>query len=227
MPVIVRSEIVKKTQDILLRHGYKCVIFSDTDEFIVPNPAKYPGGLKEYLKAFIADKGKQYMRVKAYELGHMAYGNGTKESQEPPLDWSKSILSQRQYYVEDGAYNKPLLTKIPLVYRPGFHKVFNYRQNIPTDEDLVMFHIRSMDQDFCMQREEHKFQTGQQMDPIERSIGMASHWFKFEENKKSGKLCKFAIAGSSTNKDGSSRYFDNLGTSDMYKLADVWKSVDM
>ena len=60
-----------------------------------------------------------------------------------------------------------------------------------------------------------------------RSIGMASHWFKYEENKKSGKLCKYAIAGSSLSKDGSMRYFDNLGRDDMKKLDDLWKTVEL
>ena len=49
MPVVFRSWQINKYQDRLLRFGYKCVIFSDTDEIIVPDPLKYPGGLKEYV----------------------------------------------------------------------------------------------------------------------------------------------------------------------------------
>ncbi len=168
------------------------------------------------------------MRVTAYELGHMSYGNGTKESQEPKLDWNVSILKQRRYYAPDKTYNKPLLSKIPLVYRPGFHRTFNYRQSIPTDEDLVMFHIRSVDYDFCMMREQWKYSVGQNMDPVERSIGLASHWFQFEEFKKSGKLCRFAIAGFSNGEDGKpNKYYENLGLITMYKLEEYWMDVDL
>jgi hypothetical protein len=49
--------------------SYECVVYTDVDEIIAPNPSVYPGGLTQYLDTFI-DRGHKmkYVRVKAYEL---------------------------------------------------------------------------------------------------------------------------------------------------------------
>ena len=69
MPVHDRSETIRFFQDFLFRMAYKCVVYSDVDEIIVPNPMLYPGGLAQYLTEFIGQGDKElYVRVKAYEL---------------------------------------------------------------------------------------------------------------------------------------------------------------
>lgn len=111
-------------------------------------------------------KAPLHTRVTGVELGHISYGNSKPESKEPPLDWNKSILAQRSFYALDRVYNKPLLSKLPMAYRPGFHRFYNYRVDraVETDPDLVMFHLRSMDFDFCMSREIEKFNMTKSME---------------------------------------------------------------
>ena len=196
MPVGYRSWMIETLQDRFLRFGYKCVLFSDVDELIVPSPASYPEGLNQYLKKFLANDKLLRVRSTAREIGHMTYGNGSEATHEPPLDWSKPILQQRRYFAYDARYNKPLLTKVPITYRPGFHRTFDFKLNdaIFLDKDLVMFHLRSLDKDFCMNREVQKFGMIKDMDPYEISIGMASHWNQLKEQNKTGELCKYTIA---------------------------------
>eukprot|EP01034_Spumella_vulgaris_P025310 gene25310-31753_t len=195
MPVLFRSQVIKVYQDRLLRSGYKCVLFSDTDEIVIPHPTVYPKGLGDYLTKFAADTSREYHRVTAWELGHMSWGNGSKSSQEPPLDWSRSVLAQRRFFAHDTVYNKPLLTKMPMTYRPGFHRVYHIKldRNIPTDTDLIMFHLRSMDQTFCLHREVEKYNMTKTMEQAEINAGFASHWNAYERDKKTGELCKYAI----------------------------------
>ena len=50
-------------QDRLLRGGYKCVVFSDTDEIIIANPLAYKEGLKSFLEKFAAEDNLYYRVV--------------------------------------------------------------------------------------------------------------------------------------------------------------------
>lgn len=68
MPIHERSDIVRYYQDFLLRQGYKCIVFSDVDEIIAPDPLAYHGGLKEYLQKFVENESLLYVRVKAFDL---------------------------------------------------------------------------------------------------------------------------------------------------------------
>ena len=77
MPVVFRSWTINKYQDRLSATGYRCVIFGDTDELIVPTPTVYPQGLESYLTKFLADSQRLYHRVRALEVGHVSYGNGS------------------------------------------------------------------------------------------------------------------------------------------------------
>jgi len=43
---------------------------------IVPNPKKYPGGLRQYMKKFIADEKMLYIRAVGHELCHLSFGSG-------------------------------------------------------------------------------------------------------------------------------------------------------
>jgi hypothetical protein len=124
----------------LLRAGYPCVLFSDSDEFIAPDPRRYPGGLKQYFEKFIGNTQFFHRRTSGMELAHISFGNGSfsfdkvKDAEllsdaelehirntygyiEPPMNWNKTILSQRRYWVAVGKYSKPLLTKIRIRYR--------------------------------------------------------------------------------------------------------------
>jgi reversibly glycosylated polypeptide / UDP-arabinopyranose mutase len=223
MPVVFRSWQINKYQDRLLRYGYPCVIFGDTDEIIVPNPAKYPKGLGQYLEEFLSDDSRRYHRVKALEVGHISYGNGTKVTQEKPFDWEDpKIFSQRKVFIPDKAYDKPLLSKVPLRYRAGFHKLFT-NDKITVDEDLTMLHMRSFDFEFCMRREEQKYNLSSQMKPEEIKVGMANHWTTYHKDKQSGELCKYAQASFFGEQSSSTQYLDNTGRIQMQTFGKEWE----
>jgi hypothetical protein len=225
MPVVFRSWQINKYQDRLLRFGYKCVIFSDTDELIVPHPKAYPGGLEEYLTKFLKDPARKFHRVHALEVGHVSYGNGSDSTVEPKFDWNNPyILSQRKVYVPDHMYDKPLLSKVPLRYKAGFHKLFT-RDKIEVDPELVMLHMRSFDWDFCFYREEQKFNLSHLMKPEELASGMASHWRTYKEDKKSGALCRYAKASFFGEETSKTQYLDNTGRIPMQTFEPEWKTV--
>ena len=81
---------------------------------------------------------------------------------EAPMNWNQSVLAQRRYWVPISKYNKPLLTKTRLRYRPGFHTNF-VGPIIMADSDLVLIHLRSSDLEFCMSHEKAKYETAKDM----------------------------------------------------------------
>jgi len=53
---------IRKFRDLL--GSYEYVMVADTDEFVVPDPEKYPGGLKEFIDGF---KG-EFAQCKGYNV---------------------------------------------------------------------------------------------------------------------------------------------------------------
>ena len=150
---------------------------------------------------------------------------------EPPLNWSRSVLAQRGFYVRDRTYDKPLLVKVPISWRPGFHKLASAKRDkvVPRDEqDVVMFHLRSMDFNFCHSREESKGNMTMGMDPTELSAGFANHW---QMNKNRGRnnveLCRYANCGFHGVLTNKTVFVENTGTIQISVLSSSWLMVDM
>lgn len=232
MPVRFRSRTIKFLQEKLLRNGYNCVLFSDVDELFVPDPLFYPGGLQEYLLKFVEDDKRIIVAGTAWEIAHISYGNGTEGTTEPPLNWDKSILAQRHYVFPDVQYNKPLLSKIPLSYTPGFHELdSNFRTYRPpwlVDPKLIMFHLRSLDYTFCMEREIQKHNMTKDMQEDELEEGMANHWTLYELAKAKGELCAFAVGcWMGEFKKNYTIVFDNTGVTPLFEMPSYWNLVDL
>ena len=215
---------------MLLRAGYHSVLFTDVDELVAANPIKYPRGLRGFLDSFVKSED-EYFRFTGYELCHLAFGNGSVETQEPPLNWSRSVLAQRGFYVRDRTYDKPLLVKVPISWKPGFHKLASAKRDkvVPRDEqDVVMFHLRSMDFNFCHSREESKGNMTMGMDPTELSAGFANHW---QMNKNRGRnnveLCRYANCGFHGVLTNKTVFVENTGTIQISVLSSSWLMVDM
>ena len=213
-PLAYMNRKAEEQMSRLLRAGYPCVLFSDTDEFLIPDPIAYPGGLRQYLKKFITDSSLNHRRTSGRELSHVSYGNGTysfdgKWNQtftekdienirakygyiEGPMNWSKPIFSQRRYWAPVAKYSKPLLTKIPIRYRPGFHNNF-IGPMVMQDAELYLVHLRSADYMFCLDHERAKYETSKRMHESEKMAGYNDHITKFEQMMKSGNVCAFAV----------------------------------
>jgi hypothetical protein len=101
----------------LLRAGYRCVLFGDADEIHVPDPSAYPDGLRQFLDTFAADASRTTIRLRGVQVAHASWGDYA----ESGIDWSWPILQQRKYWVFDDFFDKPVLSKVPMRWGPGFH----------------------------------------------------------------------------------------------------------
>lgn len=131
-----------------------------------------------------------------------------------------------------GFYNKPLISKVPLTYSPGFHA---FEQNFRTvmsdyecDPQLIMFHIRSLDVTFCLEREAFKRNLTLDMQPNELREGFAYHWRISQEAKDKGELCQYAIGcWMGEFKSGETVAFDNTGVVPLHEMEERWHNVDI
>eukprot|EP01035_Chromulina_nebulosa_P017392 gene17392-22941_t len=199
-PVHFLSASAEVYQQKFLRSGYKCVLYTDVDEFVVPNTTIYPNV--------------------AYNLAHVSDSdNGTEYENE--INWNKSILSQRNFYHRIGRYDKPLLSKIPLRWKAGFHTV--YAPFIDQDQNLFMFHLPEVDKTYCFQREKHKYEVVKTMHRDEASGGFNNHIWQYPTLLKTNKLCPLARSEYKSKSDEAvTANFEKLE-----KIPDCLKSVDL
>jgi hypothetical protein len=133
-------ETVSAFQRELLER-YDVVLFSDTDEIVTPLPEW--GGLREYVDRL----DEEFVNPLGYELLHL-------RDREPPLDLSRPVLDQRGYWFAHGGYDKPVLATMPMTWVEGFHKSADGRHNY--DPDLRLIHLRRMDYDLGLARQQER-----------------------------------------------------------------------
>lgn len=121
--------------------SYEYVLYTDADEIVIPDPKKYND-----LKDYISKLNEDCILCAAYSLIHI-------RKEEPPIDLNKSISEQRKYWYQDHEYDKPLLSRIPLEWKYGFHEISNH--HCRRDEDLWLLHLHKMDFDISW----HKHQA--------------------------------------------------------------------
>lgn len=83
---------------------YNYILYADYDEIIY-----YPHGFDALLKLDLP-----YYTTLGYEIVQ-------KRAEEPPIDWEKTILSQRSYWYRCQQYDKPLITREDFSWAPGNH----------------------------------------------------------------------------------------------------------
>jgi hypothetical protein len=131
-----RTFIINSLQHGLLRY-YEVVIYTDCDELLVPNPAKSPT-----LEAHLRGRRYSYASPIGINVIHMIDG-------EPPIDFTRPLLRQRRYGQFHSFLCKPLITRVPLNWEPGFH-ICNQPPHI--DKDLYLFHTKQIDKDQALRR---------------------------------------------------------------------------
>ncbi len=204
-----------------LRYGYKCVVLSDVDEMLVPDPEKYPLGLSQYLASFVNNSATTVFRAEGHIIAHISTPDGTENLKiEPPIDFAKPILAQRHFYYPQPRYSKPLVSKIPLHYKPGFHTTFTPAV-IQCDTDLKLFHLRDVDKDFCLAREYQKFQLMRNAHQSEIDLALNGHILQYETMVKKGETCQFAQSTYYKKYGGA---FENLGKVKLVDLPEKWNS---
>jgi hypothetical protein len=131
-----RAGFISRCQAVLLSY-YDAIIFTDADEILIPDPAKFAS-----LPEFIERRCERFVNVVGLDLHHLP---GVEED----IDLSRPILSQRSYVRFSAFQCKPLISKIPLNWGPGFHWC-DYAPSI--DPDLFMFHLKCMDMKLALKR---------------------------------------------------------------------------
>jgi hypothetical protein len=119
-----------------LLEWYDRVIYTDVDEFLVPDPAVYTS-LRDFTNR------TPHSTVTAIGL-NLTYLPDIEE----PIDTSRPILGQRRWARFSFAMCKPLFTLEPLVWKPGFH---SSNQDVMFDH-LFLFHFHHFDRSFSLRR---------------------------------------------------------------------------
>jgi hypothetical protein len=214
------TEITKR----LLRAGYSCVLYSDVDEIIAPDPVIYPHGLAQYVSHFVKEMPNQVIRAQGYNIAHVSESVKNKEPLEKPLDWSKSILNQRSYWLPNGKYNKPLLTKVVTKWKAGFHTAF-LPLTIHIDMNLYLLHLTDVDKTFCLEREKQKYLVYDKLGASAmKSSGFNNHIGDYARTSSNGHLCRLARSMFDPNKNAVVDYKD---IETLHKMDDSWKTVEV
>jgi len=148
---------------LLEEKGYELVLFAEVDEIVVPDPNVYAGGLTQYLNEFKGGGAS----VTAYEVVH-------DPDTEPKIDDDKPILLQRRHFVRHELYDKPLLTRVPLNYTPGFHLCAE-TCDAPRDYSLFLFHLHHVDFERCVLFAKWKALQNFKKEDIEKGMGIQHH----------------------------------------------------
>ena len=118
---------------------YDTVVITDCDEILAPDPDKYES-LADYIKKYEGD----CVNAVGVDILHLL-------TEEPPLDFSKPILSQRTAGRFHSPECKQLISKTPTEWLPGLH-ASNKKPFF--DPDLVLFHLKVMDYGSAVKRHE-------------------------------------------------------------------------
>jgi hypothetical protein len=133
---IQRADFISELQRDLLRY-YDAVVYTDCDEIIVPAPAHFSN-----LRTYIEEMTEECVRPIGIDLLHV-------RSSEPRLDPLRPVLKQRHFGMFRSVLCKPLITKTPIRWLPGFHHCDKF---VLPDPNLVLFHTKSADYESALQR---------------------------------------------------------------------------
>lgn len=123
---------------------YDVVLFCDTDEFIVPDPAKHAD-----LKAYVEAKDGEGLDA----VGSLGFNVVHAVDTEPPLDLTQPLLGQRRLAKFLPLMCKPAIKWVPAHWSAGTHGI---RTPYAVDPDLWMFHMKFGDRDHLQEAADHR-----------------------------------------------------------------------
>jgi hypothetical protein len=142
-------ETVQAFQRFLLQ-SYDTVLFAEVDEIVAVDPGSpIRGGLANYLDAFTAG-AVSCVRCTGHEVVH-------DYAVEGPIDHGlRPLLGQRTRWYRARQYDKTLLSRVPLTWVDGFHRVdratpydmvARVRQAVEDrpDPHLLLLHLHKLD----------------------------------------------------------------------------------
>ncbi|HEY8240099.1 MAG TPA: glycosyltransferase family 2 protein [Kiritimatiellia bacterium] len=152
------KETVEQFQRFLFR-SYATVLYSDCDEFVIADPAKYRG-----LADYIDKMPVPVARCSGFNVVHLAG--------EPPLDAARPVLAQRGTWYPSRLFSKTLLSRVPLQWVTGFHEVPELAELKP-DPDLALAHLHRVDYGLCHDR--HRAKAAVSWNALDLQLGYGTH----------------------------------------------------
>ena len=117
--------------------NYDYVLFAEADEMVFPDPRKY----KNFADFVNATRRDAY-RCSGYEIMQIP-------GKDHSLNIGESLLRQRSMWYKTEHFCKPLLSKIPLRWIPGFH---NAKAKIEICDSLYLLHLHKIDFGIALRR---------------------------------------------------------------------------
>lgn len=130
--------IVNLVQRTCLK-AYEVVVFSDTDEFLIPFSDTT---LRKYAENFRTSP-HQHVRARGVSIVHQF-------DLEPPMD-RNFPLNHRSTMFATFPYSKTLISKVPLDWVKGHHRHAAYDDD-HVDDDLALLHLREIDLGLFLER---------------------------------------------------------------------------
>jgi len=147
---------VQNFQQTLLEQ-YEVVIFTEVDEILYSLNQSFDS----FVEDFRLNNNLSYLSAIGYEIKQDI-------DHEKPLTQSDNILENRNYWFRYPNYDKTLITKIPLLYQPGFH-FCNYDQIF---NNLFLLHLHRVDLNLMIERRQKRATTWNlKQDDIARGWG--------------------------------------------------------
>lgn len=128
-----------------LLRSYDVVIYTDADEFLVPDPARC-SGLVEYLARH---RDAEVIAPVGLNVLH-------DPEREPALHDGAPVLRQRRLVKYAPVMCKPLVKRVATPWKPGFHGI---DQPFEVDPDLWLLHLRYVDLDLSRRTAERRHQV--------------------------------------------------------------------
>lgn len=155
------QQTVQKFQHFLLQSN-ETVVYTGADQYLVPLNEGMT--LQNYLSSYDEYSRDLYLVPQGYEVVH-----GDDES---PLQLSDPWLEQRNYWYKCKTYTRPLITKIPLYWRPMLQGAYNVPEDA-VNEQLALIHMHRVDFNMCLRR--HREAAARIWKPEHRQEGPYRH----------------------------------------------------
>lgn len=138
MDDVLRMRLAMLLQRFLLEI-YDSVLYVDSDEFVCADPAALSG---RSLRQFLLEIPHPIGVTTGYNL-HQRLNLETAYNPRSP------VLAQRSAIVRAEAEDKPLITRVPLNWTPGFHRAAEGGHKV---EGLYLLHLRWFDLDEALSK---------------------------------------------------------------------------
>jgi hypothetical protein len=154
------AKIASDFQKELLKE-YECVIFAEGDEIIYSPEKSFDKAIDEFIQS-----DDLYATCSGYSVIQDIQN-------EPPLCHGDCIFEKRNFWYKDPLEDKTLISKVPLEWTWGFHRLKGRNNNYSTTFYLAHFH--RLDYETMVKR--HKVRTSFQ----QKNDGGGHHWKSNEE----------------------------------------------